>query len=144
MKLASDFFRNREDAEDAVQEVLIKIWLRKWQPGDNIDGLAVRAIKNQCVSMQRKLLLRRTADIDDEARRTAASEESDTNIRTEEQHETIERAIGLLPRSEQRLIRMKQKGLEADEITLITGIPLHSVRTILSAARKKLIKQLKT
>lgn len=144
MKLASDFFRNREDAEDAVQEVLIKIWLRKWQPGDNIDGLAVRAIKNQCVSMQRKLLLRRTADIDDEARRTAAPEESDTNIRTEEQNETIERAICLLPRSEQRLIRMKQKGLEADEITLITGIPIHSVRTILSAARKKLIKQLKT
>lgn len=142
MRIATDFFNNREEAEDAVQEVLVKMWLRPWKPGDNIDGLAVKAIKNQCISIQRKLALRRTADID-KARNTAGSEESDTRIRVSEQEEIIERAIRGLPKWEQRLIRMKQQGLETEEIAAVTGIAILSARSILSSARRKLIKQLK-
>ena len=142
MRIATDFFNNREEAEDAVQEVLVKMWLRPWKPDDNIEALSVKDIKNQCISTQMKLALRRTTDID-KAGNTAGAEESDTRIRVSEQEETIERAIRGLPKWEQRLIRMKQQGLETEEIATVTGIAIPSVRSILSSARKKLIKQLK-
>ena len=84
MRIATDFFNNREEAEDDVQEVLVKMWLRPWKPDDNIEGMAVKAIKNQCISTQRKPALRRTTDID-KAGNTAGAEESDTRIRVSEQ-----------------------------------------------------------
>ena len=140
LRMATDFFRNREDAEDAVQEVLLHIWLRPWQPGDNLDALAVRAIKNQCISMQRKQLLRRTDDLDHEARSTPGSDDSDIRLRAEEQAAHLERAISRLPKAEQRLIRLKQQEMEADEIAVITGTTVHSVRTMLASARRKLIQ----
>lgn len=144
MKLAAAFFQNREDAEDAVQEVLVKMWLRPWLPGDNVEGMATKAIKNQCISIRRKQFVRQTVELDNEARGTAGTDDSDVPIRIKEQKEIIEQAINKLQRSEQRLIRMTQRGLEAEEIALITDIPVRSVRTILSTARKKLIKQIQS
>lgn len=144
MKLAASFFQNREDAEDAVQEVLVKMWLRPWLPGDNAEALASKAIKNQCISIRRKRLVRQMVELDNEAGGTAGTDDRDRLVRIKEQNEIIEQAINKLLRSEQRLIRMTQRGLEAEEIALVTGIPVRSVRTILSTARKKLIKQIQS
>lgn len=144
MKLAAAFFQNREDAEDAVQEVLMKMWLRPWLPGNNIEALAIKAIKNQCISIRRKRLVRQMVELDNEVGGTAGTDDSDKLIRIKEQDEIIEQAINKLLMSEQRLIRMTQRGLEVEEIALITGIQVRSVRSILSAARKKLIKQIQS
>lgn len=83
-------------------------------------------------------------ELDNEAGGTAGTDDSDRLVRIKEQNEIIEQAINKLLRSEQRLIRMTQRGLEAEEIALVTGIPVRSVRTILSTARKKLIKQIQS
>lgn len=144
MKIALDFFQNQEDAEDAVQEVLLRMWLRDGLPNDNYEALAVRATKNVCVSMWRKQKLRRmeTTDADNDTSMDSGS--SDSQVLTQEQAQRIEQAINRLPRSEQRLIRLKQEAdLEADEIAVITGIPVRSVRSMISSARHKLLKLLK-
>lgn len=63
MKVAMDFFHNREDAEDAVQEVLLNMWKREWKLGDNIEAFAMVGTKNMCVSIwrnQKFALARRT------------------------------------------------------------------------------------
>jgi len=144
MKIALDFFQNQEDAEDAVQEVLLRMWLRDGSPNDNYEALAVRATKNVCVSMWRKQKLRRMETIDADNDTSMDSGSSDSQVLTQEQAQRIEQAISRLPRSEQRLIRLKQEAdLEADEIAVITGIPVRSVRSMISSARHKLLKLLK-
>lgn len=144
MKIALDFFQNQEDAEDAVQEVLLRMWLRDGLPNDNYEALAVRATKNVCVSMWRKQKLRRMETIDADNDTSMDSGSSDSQVLTQEQAQRIEQAINRLPRSEQRLIRLKQEAdLEADEIAVITGIPVRSVRSMISSARHKLLKLLK-
>lgn len=144
MKIALDFFQNQEDAEDAVQEVLLRMWLRDGLPNDNYEALAVRATKNVCVSMWRKQKLRRMETIDADNDTSMDSGSSDSQVLTQEQAQRIEQAISRLPRSEQRLIRLKQEAdLEADEIAVITGIPVRSVRSMISSARHKLLKLLK-
>lgn len=144
MKIALDFFQNQEDAEDAVQEVLLRMWLRDGLPNDNYEALAVRATKNVCVSMWRKQKLRRMETIDTDNDTSMDSGSSDSQVLAQEQAQRIEQAISRLPRAEQRLIRLKQEAdLEADEIAVITGIPVRSVRSMISSARHKLLKLLK-
>ena len=151
MRVALDFFHNEEDAEDAVQEVLLKMWQRQWKPDDgpstNLEqtrALAIKATKNQCVSMARKQRLRQHLSLEDGARREAGPGGADEALLTQERRMMIELAISTLTRSEQRIIRLTQdRGLDAEEIALVTGIKLNSVRSMLSMARKKLIKKLR-
>ena len=127
-----------------MQEVLLRMWLRDGLPNDNYEALAVRATKNVCVSMWRKQKLRRMETIDTDNDTSMDSGSSDSQVLTQEQAQRIEQAISRLPRSEQRLIRLKQEAdLEADEIAVITGIPVRSVRSMISSARHKLLKLLK-
>lgn len=143
VRVALDFFHNEEDAEDAVQNVLFKMWKREWKPDDDVAALAIRAIKNECVSMARKQRLRLHLSIENEARSLTSTHEADQDILTCERRQIIEKAINNLSRSEQRIIRLTQdKGLNAEEISIVTGIKLASVRSMLSMARKKLIEQI--
>ncbi|RKY58229.1 MAG: RNA polymerase sigma factor SigW, partial [Candidatus Latescibacterota bacterium] len=49
------FLGNREDAEDATQEVLVKIW-EKGDTADpnHIDGWIAKVTRNICIDMERR------------------------------------------------------------------------------------------
>lgn len=143
LKTAYQFFQNKDDAEDVVQEVLMKLWLRygKLDYGE-AEKLAIIATKNLCVSTIRQQRLREHVPITDNLD-IASVEPTDAQLKAEEYAAILEKAIHTLTRSEQRLIYlMQQEGLNANEIAIITGIHVRSVRTMVSSARKKLLKQL--
>lgn len=150
MRVAWDFFRQTEEAEDVVQEVMMKLWMRtrqrigqEWMSEEDWMALAIKATKNQCVSNWRKQKRRQAETIDDNLCHIG-NEMADTALLTEEERVIIDRAICRLPRSEQRMLRMKQNtDLSSDEIAVVTGVPVRSVRTILSSARRNLLKLLK-
>lgn len=146
MRVAWDFFRQTEEAEDVVQEVLMRLWIRM-EKGElvniNLPALAIKATKNLCVSTWRKQKLRRAEQLNEDLYHFS-NEIADSALLTEEEIKRFDDAISQLPRSEQRLLRMKQKtDLSSDEIADITGIPVRSVRTIISSARRNLLKLLK-
>ena len=144
LRVALSFFHNEEDAEDAVQEVLLKMWKRDWHPDDDIKAMAIVATRNQCVSIARKKRLRQHLQLEDDTPLQLNSDNADEGIIAQEQSRRIEQAISTLTRSEQRIIRLKQeKDIDANEIALITGMQVKSVRSMLSMARKKLIDKLK-
>ncbi len=149
MRIAMDFFHHREEAEDVVQEVLMRLWQRErthdatTHQGE-LAALAIKATKNLCVSVWRKQKLRQGVPIDHHLAGVSSDEQADKELQTREQAQIIDNAISQLPRSEQRLIRLKQnEDLSSDEIALLTGIPIRSVRTMLSSARRNLLKLLK-
>ena len=51
LKVALDFFDSKDDAEDAVQEAMVQLWLycERIDVNRNVEGLAVRVAKNSCV-----------------------------------------------------------------------------------------------
>ena len=134
---ATGFFHNREDAEDVVQEVYVRMLERGWHEGDDVEALCLRATKNLCVSVWRRQKLRETERLESVPER-AARDTADTPLLRAEQQEGIERAINQLPPSEQRIVRMKMEDMSPHDIAQETGIPSRSISTMLWSAKKKL------
>ncbi|MDN5553140.1 MULTISPECIES: RNA polymerase sigma factor [Prevotella] len=142
-KVAFNFFHNKDEAEDTIQEVLMKLWMKRNDLNEQVRSLAIIATKNLCVSKWRKQKLRASASLNENTCDLQSGESTNAHLMAEEQKQIIEQAISHLPRSERRLMLMRQQGMENEEIVSITGIPIRSIRTMLSSARKKMIQQLK-
>ena len=142
VRVAYTFFRNWEDAEDVVQDVLLKLLQRGFKKGDNIEALAVKAVKNACVSIWRKRRGRRLEGIGTMHIDLPSMERADAMLEAKDTQVSLMKAISSLPRSERRLILLWQSGIESEDIALITGIPVRSVRTMLSSARRNLLDKM--
>lgn len=126
------------DAEDVVQEVLLKLWqirdrLDQYQ---SVEALAVTMTKNQALD---KIKLRKPQGSEMELIRLETGMRS-PDVQTEQKDavEYIRKLIEQLPPLQQTIIRMKDvEGYELSEIAAITGTQVESVRSNLSRARKK-------
>lgn len=138
MRVAMSFFHNREDAEDVVQEVCMRMLERGWKNGDNTEALLIKATKNLCVSVWRRQKLRETEPL------IMPSEASaDTPLLQQEQRKQLEQAIAELTPSEQRFIRMKGEELSIEEMAEQTGVSKRTASTMLWQAKKRLLTFLK-
>lgn len=138
MRVAMSFFHNREDAEDVVQEVCMRMLERGWKNGDNTEALLIKATKNLCVSVWRRQKLRETEPL------IMPSEASaDTPLLQQEQRKQLEQAIAELTPSEQRFIRMKGEELSIEEMAEQVGVSKRTASTMLWQAKKRLLTFLK-
>ena len=138
MRVAMSFFHNREDAEDVVQEVCMRMLERGWKSGDNTEALLIKATKNLCVSVWRRQKLRETEPL------IMPSEASaDTPLLQQEQRKQLEQAIAELTPSEQRFIRMKGEELSIEEMAEQVGVSKRTASTMLWQAKKRLLTFLK-
>jgi RNA polymerase sigma factor (sigma-70 family) len=65
-------------------------------------------------------------------------------LEAKELHEAVNKAVQHLKPSERRLFEMRQiEGLELDDIVKLTNIAKPSVKSIVSAARKKVFEEIK-
>ena len=136
-----DFFGNQTDAEDVAQEGLIRLWnfCERLDARRNMEALAIRVAKNVCVETFRKRS-NNTITLDD---RLEDNTTADANLDAEDTQHKIDEAIERLSPREQELFRKRHiEGHTAEEITNETGIPKPSVKSIISMAKRKLIKDL--
>ncbi len=142
MRVAMSFFHNREDAEDVVQEVCMRMLERGWKSGDNTEALLIKATKNLCVSVwRRQKMQQQTSPFTPPLEGTG--EASDAPLLRKEQKEQLEQAIAGLTPSEQRFIRMKGEELSIEEIAEQTGVSKRTASTMLWQAKKRLLTFLK-
>ena len=148
LKVCLDFWRSRDDAEDAAQETMLQLWryLEHIDAERNVEALAVRVAKNCCVSSYRKQ--QRTTDItqiDPNALHHYANGISpQEQLEAADTHRILSETLDLLTPRERQLFEMrKEEGLSIDEITQQTGIPKSSVTVMVSVARKKVFTELK-
>lgn len=145
VKVGLDFFGNIDDAEDVAQDTLVRLWryCEQLDADRNMTALATMVAKNICIEHYR----RRQMTIAEPTEDTPASStySADAGIESKETQERIDTAIKRLAPREQQLVRKRYiEDQTTDEIAQETGIPKPSVKSMISTAKTKLIKILRS
>jgi RNA polymerase sigma-70 factor (ECF subfamily) len=131
--------RNQEEAEDAVQEVFIKLWNlgRKLDEYNIIGALATTMIKNFCIDQlrKRKHFVREENDRQDYQNTDNASPYE--LMESRESEAILHHIIDQLPDIYKDVIRLREiEGLSYEEIADKTEQNINTLRVTLSRARK--------
>jgi RNA polymerase sigma-70 factor (ECF subfamily) len=132
-------------AQDAVQEVYIKLWnMRKdLVKISNLEAFAVKITKNWCLD---RMKLKKPVFIEDYS--TGFDRQTDIHIPDEilEKNEKIKNLYTVLetmPEQQRMLIKLRDiDGYGLDEIAEITGLNEVTVRVNLSRARKRIREEI--
>jgi RNA polymerase sigma-70 factor (ECF subfamily) len=128
---------NKDDAEDVVQEVFLKLWFMRndLERYNHVSALSLTMTKHLSLNMLKKN--EREYDFPDE-NMEADDLSPHTCLEQKEESEQLLKMINRLPDLQQSILRMKHlDGLETDEIAALTGSNPEAVRMNLSRARKK-------
>ena len=143
VKLGGTFFRDDEQAADAVQEALLRLWLLRERVNDEdyAEALLIRMTKNVCVSEWRRRQKHGMMSIEESSR--ILSDEGQP-MADDDNQRLLQTAIRTLSPQEQQLFRMRQKmGMDIPQIAAVTGLLPRSVSHVVSVARSKIVEQLK-
>jgi RNA polymerase sigma-70 factor (ECF subfamily) len=140
-RAALKWLQQEEEAEDAVQETLLRLWNIREQltAVSSPAAFAMQITKNICIDRQKSC--RENTDIDDF--HLGANGETPYSI-TEKNDEValVKRIIAHLPELQKIIIQMRDiEGYELQEIAEITGARVSAVTVNLSRARKKVREQ---
>ncbi len=136
-RLAKSMLRNTEAAQDAVQDLSMKLWEKRNNLDDveNVPAFTMRAMRNLCLDTIRKQ--------GDEDELPAEFEFVAPNPHQQAEHkdlaERVRDMIDNLPELQRTIIRMRDvEGMEISEIAYITSIKENAVTVNLSRARQKI------
>ena len=152
MPLSERFYRaayymleSQQDAEDAVQELYLKLWRSR----DNLSGLrnpvayGLSLLKNICLDRIRRREVRKVEPLD-----LAAPPESPPHDRQTDAKDMLKlvmREMDKLPQKQAEVMKMMVlEGLDYKEISKRTGLSQVHVRVLISAARKTLKRKLES
>ena len=142
MAISRRFLREEGEAEDNVQDTLLRLWTvrEKLDEVRSVQALTYAICKNLCVSKLRKKRII-PMELNDEIR-LISTHDSQWMLEEKENAEWLEDNIAGLPASQMQILRMSQQdGLKNSEIAEVLGISETTVRTALCKARKTLLKQ---
>lgn len=136
-RLAKSMLRNADAAQDAVQDLSMKLWEKRSKLDDveNMSAFTMRAMRNLCLDT-----IRQTREVDElppekeyvELNPYQQTEQKDLAAR-------IKNMIDQLPELQRTIIRMRDvEGMELAEIAYITDITENAVGVNLSRARQKI------
>ena len=147
LSVGRNFFGNNDDAEDVAQDGMLSMlkYLEHLDKDKEHRALAVRIAKHCCMDMVRKRKRSTIISIEDVTPPgTEVSSSPHEELEAKEKQKAMTEAIDHLKPSERRLFELRQmEGSSLDEIAEQTGIAKPSIKSMLSAARKKVFKELK-
>lgn len=142
-RLAKRLLVSTEEAEDAVQELLLKLWKNKKQIPNykNVEAFAMTMTKNYCLD---RLKSKQATNL-----RLVHSNYSEKGKSLEKNYENkdslkqVYKLISKLPKQQQLIIQLRDiEQYSFDEIEKITGLKPTTIRVNLSRARKKIREEL--
>ena len=144
--LADRFYRvayylleSEEDAEDAVQELYLKLWAaRSGLSGvQNPSAYGISMLKNICIDRIRKRMVRKAEPLDKVPHPEDAHTESRTDIKDTLRY--LLQEMEKLPDKQRVVLRMRAvEGLEYEDIARRTGLSEVYIRVLVTMARKTL------
>ncbi len=142
-RFAKRMLRLREEAEDIVQEVFVKLWQRidELDSMRNFDAYAMVVTKNMCIDRLRAKRVQ-IFELDEETYNYEGMN-PEKNFDLCDSSEKVKLLIDELPDKLQMVMHMRDiEGMEQDEIAEIMGIEKNDVKVTLCRARKKVREKL--
>ncbi|MDA3843132.1 MAG: RNA polymerase sigma factor [Candidatus Kapabacteria bacterium] len=142
-RFAKSILTRTEEAEDAVQEVFVKLWIKR----DSLDGcknpeaFAMAATRNHCIDRIRANKERFFESVDDENKYASNIDKDDPHrsLELKDTRQRVMKMIDAFPEIRRTVMHLREtEGLSVSEISEITGLTTGAVRTNLSRARTKL------
>jgi len=144
--LARWLLRNRADAEDAVQEAMLRAYrfFQTFRGGDARAWL-LQIVRNTCYTwLERNRPAELMTEFDEEVHRGEMPTPEALVVRSDERQRLMTALESLPPRSREVLVLRELEGCSYKEIGEITGIPIGTVMSTLSRARERLQRVLTT
>lgn len=133
---------SRDEAEDAVQDLYLKLWQdgSRTEQVKNPKAYCLAMLRNSCLDRLKSKRLRDRSSLDGVE---PEQPPGDGVVCAREQEKAVFEAIGRLPERERTVLKMKVLDeMSYEQIEKRTGIPYLSLRVLLSGARKKLRKSI--
>lgn len=128
-----------EQPDDVVQEALLRLWLWYAKRGapQNPEAMALTMVKHLCIDNFRRNQ-RNVAEAD---RQTPDRQKPiDEAFMENETRQRLEQAMQQLPPNRRRMLYMRGQGMSIEEISAACNTTYTSTKTLISAARRQLLK----
>ena len=135
--------RNVQEAEDFVQETLLKLWMCREQLGkmNNAEAYSIAVLRNLFKDRYRKSgsLI---PDVSPEDLPLTSEDDIGKRIEQSEASDQVKQLIVHLPLQQRQIITMHDlEERSYDEIAGLTGFTVNNIRVLLSRARKTIRQQ---
>jgi RNA polymerase sigma-70 factor (ECF subfamily) len=136
-------FLNSADAEDIVQDVFYKLWMRNGELQDykSIDAFAMVVTRNLCLdkikskAYQNKELVEWNEPVDKNSPERMTELKDDVGM--------VHQAMKILPEAQRMIVQMRDvEEMDYDEIGEVMQMKVNAIRVNLSRARKAIRDQL--
>ncbi|WP_373056462.1 RNA polymerase sigma factor [Zunongwangia sp. H14] len=142
-RLARRLLTSKEAAEDATQEVILKLWGRreKMKEYANVEAYTMTVTKNYCLDQLKLKYNNNLRIVHQNYDSGLVSIQKQTELNDE--LDWVEKIIRELPEQQQVVFQLRDvEQYEYDEISEITGMNQTAIRVALSRARKKIRESL--
>lgn len=140
-RFADYLLKDKNDAQDIVQEVFIKLWsmINELDNYDSVEALAMRITRNKCTDLLREKTRKYAPSIDEIDLKNKMEQNDEEVVDHESKIKLVKKMIQDLPENYKSIIMLKDiEGYDFDEISEILDLNVNSIRVTLSRARKKL------
>ena len=140
-RMAFRLMNSREEAEDIVQEVYVKLWgMRNELPNYNsIEALCVRITRNLCLDQLRRRKVNHVALKAEQTKTASYPETPSEDLEKKEDAELVHRLISALPEPQRSLVHLRHlEGKDYDEIAEMVNMNVNAIRVSISRARKQM------
>ena len=142
-RVAYHILESQEDAEDAVQELYLKLIKSpaKFSEIQDPAAFGITILRNICIDIIRRREKRKSEELHEYM--IADETSPDKEAAEKDKLRVLIQEIGRLPRKQSMVLKMRTiDGLEYEEIAQRTGLSQVNIRVLISIARKTLKKNL--
>jgi RNA polymerase sigma-70 factor (ECF subfamily) len=139
--MAFRLMNNREEAEDIVQEVYVKLWgmRNELEKVNSIEALCIRITRNLCLDHLRRRKVNQDAMKAEKHKQYSHPETPSENLEKREDAELVHTLIAALPEPQRSLVHLRHmEGKEYEEIAEMVNMNVNAIRVSISRARKQM------
>lgn len=142
-RLALRITLNRAEAEDVVQDTMLRVWSRRneWSKFDSIEAFCMTVARNLAIDRSEKMDTKNLELIPEMEQATDASGPYNLLVQTE-RLDLIHQLINKLPEKQRTVIQLRDiEGKNYKEIAKVMGLTEEQVKVTLFRARQKVKEQ---